>query len=44
MGMDAVNKNMVHNPNLDGMRMYDHKDENAWATRERGKKLPSRSF
>ena len=44
MGMNVVNKNMVYGLNLDGMWIYDHKVENAWAIREKDEKLTSRSF
>ena len=42
MGMDAVNKNMVHNPNPYGMWTYNYK--NAWTLREKRKELTSVSF
>ena len=44
MHMNVVSKNIVHSINLDDIWIYDHKYENAWATREKEKKLISRSF
>ena len=44
MHMNVVSKNIVHSINLDDIWIYDHKYENAWATRENEKKLISRSF
>ena len=29
IGMNAISKNMVHSFNLNGMWIYDHKNENA---------------
>ena len=38
MHMNVVSKNIVHSINLDDIWIYDHKYENAWATREKEKK------
>ena len=44
MGKNVGNRNIVHDPNLYGMWLYDYKNENAWTTREKTEKLTSRSF